>query len=306
MTKPQMAVCAEGETFAIFITLTLKEGEDAAATVRAISGQLLSLTQGVAERQSVPTLCSAIGFGAGVWQTLFGNPAPSQLVPFAEIIDGPRRAPATPADLFLHIHSTHHEANFTLARAVMDALRGAVTVVEEVHGFRNFQGRDLTGFIDGTENPVGDERREVALVGDEDEAFAGGSYVSIQRYVHALPKWERLPVADQEAAVGRTKADDAELDDTVKPPSAHIARVVIEEDGEELAIVRHSLPYGSSSQNGLYFVAYGGSPVPFRKMLERMVIADDNGVYDRLLDFTTPVTGAAFFVPAIDFLLAHP
>jgi putative iron-dependent peroxidase len=301
MALPQTAICAEGETFGIFITMTVSDNA-AAAALRKAAAAVPALTASVAQQVGEPALTSAIGFGAACWASLFGPAAPAELAPFAPVEDGPRLAPATAADLLLHIHSPRHDANFALARAVMAALGDTVRVVEEIHGFKHLGGRDLTGFVDGTENPKGEERPEVALVGEEDSAFAGGSYVAIQRWVHDLKRWERLNVADQEAAVGRTKDDDRELDDDEKPASAHIARVVIEEDGEELRMVRHSLPYGTTSENGLYFVAYGRSPHPFRRMLERMVIHDADGSYDRLYDFTRPVTGTAFFVPSLDFL----
>ena len=167
-------------------------------------------------------------------------------------------------------------------------------------GFRHLGNRDLTGFVDGSENPEGDDRAEVALV--KDGPHEGGSFVSLQRYVHDLRRWDALSLGDQEAAVGRTKDTDEEI--AVKAPSAHIARVVIEEDGAELEILRHSMPYGTTSENGLYFVAYGASPAPFRKMLERMVLSAGDGHHDRLLDFTRAVTGCAFFAPSADWLRA--
>lgn len=302
MAQPQSAICAEGENFGIFITLAVVEGAASAAIIRRTAAALPGLTATVAAKVDEPALVSAMGFGATCWPQLFGSAAPADLVPFEPLADGPRQAPATPADLFLHIHSGRHDANFALARAVMGALGGAVRLVEEIHGFKTRGGRDLTGFVDGTENPQGDERPDVALVGGEDESFAGGSYVSTQRYVHDLGKWEALGLAEQEAAIGRTKAEDEELDDEVKPPSAHIARVVMEEDGEELQVVRHSLPYGSTAEHGLYFVAYGRTPRIFRLMLERMVLRDGHGHADRLLDFTRAVTGASFFVPSEGFL----
>ena len=305
MAEAQSAICPEGETFAIFLTATLCAGPDSAATVRRVAARLRRLTREVAAEAGAPSLVSAVGFGAQVWVRLFGKRGPRELAPFEPLSDGPRNAPTTPGDLFLHIHSDRHDANFALARRVVDELDGAVHVVEEIHGFRHMGGRDLTGFVDGTENPKGDERPACALVGDEEPEFAGGAYVNIQRYVHDLAAWNRQSLEAQEAAVGRTKADDRELDDAVKPASAHIARVVIAEDGEELQILRHSLPYGTTAEHGLYFVAYGRSPAPFRRMLERMVIRDAEGQYDRLLDFSRPVTGAAFFAPSEDFLAAQ-
>lgn len=302
MVRPQAAICAEGGAFGIFLTLTLASDGDAVPVVRRTAAALPGLTSQAADRLNEAGLVSAIGFGAAVWPRLFGNRQPAALAPFEALADGARLAPATAADLFIHIHSSRHDANFALAREVMERLRGATRLVEEIHGFRTSEGRDLIGFVDGTENPKGCERAEVAVVGLEDPDFAGGSYVHLQRYVHDLWRWERLSVGEQEATVGRTKVDDLELDDAVKPASAHIARVVIEEAGEELQIVRHSLPYGTTTEQGLYFVAYGRSPAPFRKMLARMVRRDADGHYDHLLDFTRPVTGAAFFVPSLTFL----
>ncbi|MGE5547038.1 MAG: Dyp-type peroxidase [Solirubrobacterales bacterium] len=299
--RPQTAILPEGEDFAIFLTFTLVDGCDP-AVIRRAAARLPALTAAVAERTGEPGLSSAVGFGAGVWPGLFGAARPAELAPFATVAAGDRAAPATPADLFVHIHSPRHDANFALARTVAATLGKEVRLVEEIHGFKHLGGRDLTGFVDGTENPKGDERPDAALVGAEDPAFAGGSYVSIQRWVHQLCRWETLSLAEQEAAIGRTKDGDEELDDGAKPPSAHIARVVIEEDGEELQVVRHSMPYGTTSEHGLYFVAYGRSPAPFRRMLERMVLPDETGAYDRLMDFSRPVTGASFFVPSLEFL----
>ncbi|MDO8608204.1 MAG: Dyp-type peroxidase [Phaeospirillum sp.] len=302
MPQPQSAICAETGCFGVFLTLTLA-GEDFCAVRQALAA-IPELTSSVAGDMAEPALVSSVAIGHAVWPHLMGASMPAGLAPFQALADGPRRAPATPADLFIHIHSPRHDANFALARRIMDRLGVHVRLVEEIHGFKHKAGRDLTGFVDGTENPKGDDRAGVALVGDEEPAFAGGSYISLQRYAHQLSRWETLAVTDQEAVIGRTKETDEELADEVKPPDAHIARVVIEEDGEELEILRHSLPYGATAEAGLYFVAYGRSPAPFRKMLERMVLCDADGHYDRLLDFSQPMTGAAFFAPSLDLLTA--
>jgi len=301
MTVAQSAICAEGGNYAMFVTLRVAEG--GALAVRRAAAKLPALTRAVADRVGEAVLVSALGIGAEAWEAVTGLPKPPGLVPFAPLADGERVAPATMADLFLHVHSGRHDANMVLVREFMRALDGGATVVEEVMGYRHLDGRDLTGFVDGTENPKGEERAAVALVPDG-SPFAGGSYVSIQRYVHNLSKWESLPVSEQEGCIGRTKDTDEELDDDVKPPTAHIARVVIEENGEELEVLRHSLPYGGIAESGLYFVAYCASPEPFRRMLERMVLHDENGHYDRLLEFTHPVTGASFFTPSVDMLEA--
>ena len=163
--------------------------------------------------------------------------------------------------------------------------------------------RDLTGFIDGTENPKGNkDRTEVALIGKEDIAFAGGSYVFTQRYVHNLKKWATVPLPEQEGAIGRKKKDSKELSDKLKPATAHISRVVMEENGQELEIVRHSFPYGTVSESGLFFIAYTKNLDIPEKMLRRMYGTAGDGLHDHLMDFAQAVTGATFFAPSLPML----
>lgn len=298
MARPQSAICTDTGAFGLFLTFVLESG--GAAQARRAIAALPHLTAEMAAATGEPLLVGSVAIGAAAWPALMAGPLPPGLAPFEPLGAEGRLAPSTPADLFIHIHSPRHDANFALARALVARLGAAVRRVEEVHGFKHLGGRDLGGFVDGTENPKGDERAAVALVASG--PFAGGSFVSVQRYVHALPKWEALTVAEQEGIIGRTKDTDEELPEDIRPPTAHIARVVIEEDGAELEILRHSLPYGCTAEHGLYFVAYGSSPGPFRRMLERMVLSDGDGHYDRLLDFSRPVTGAAFFAPSLEML----
>ena len=184
----------------------------------------------------------------------------------------------------------------------MSEFGGSISIVEEIDGFRYLENRDLTGFVDGTENPAGDERADVALVPQDDPDFAAGSYVNMQRYIHDLATWERLSAHEQEGIIGRTKADDVELADGVKPPTAHISRVVIEQDGEELEILRHSMPYGNVCEAGLLFIAYARSPDNFDRMPDCMIHTDADGHYDQLMDYTRAVTGCSFFAPSMEFL----
>ena len=179
-----------------------------------------------------------------------------------------------------------------------------IEVMDEVQGFRYLDSRDLTGFIDGTENPSGAERAEVALIGAEEPEFAGGSYVFTQRYVHDFPKWNAIPLDEQEKTIGRRKADSAELPDAVKPPTAHISRVVIEENDEELEILRHSFPYGTTSEAGLFFIAYTKDLAIPEKMLRRMLGSSGDGRHDHLMDYTQAVSGANFFAPSLELLRA--
>ena len=175
-----------------------------------------------------------------------------------------------------------------------------------MHGFRYFDDRDLIGFVDGTENPVGQEAVDATIVGDEDPAFAGGSYVLVQKYVHELDKWNAVSTEEQERIIGRTKLSDIELADEVKPTNAHNALTVIEEDGEEIDILRRNMPFGTvtDGDSGTYFIGYARSPRVLEQMLENMFVGRPPGNYDRLLDFTHPVTGTNFFAPAATFLEA--
>jgi putative iron-dependent peroxidase len=244
-----------------------------------------------------------VAVGSDCWDRLYPDKGrPSGLRPFLAHTEGSRQAPATEGDLLFHIRSERRDLNYLLARKIMAEFAGSITIVEEVDGFRYLENRDLTGFVDGTENPEGDERADVALVPQDDPDFTAGSYVNMQRYIHDLATWERLSAHEQEGVIGRTKVDDVELADGVKPPTAHISRVVIEQDGEELEILRHSMPYGNVREAGLLFIAYARTPDNFDRMLDRMIHTDADGHYDHLLDYTRAVTGCAFFAPSMEFL----
>jgi putative iron-dependent peroxidase len=240
-------------------------------------------------------LTTAVGFGPALWRELHGR-APEGLHDLAPIA-GSVAMPAAPGDLFLHIHSHRLDFCFELALSFMQDVAGQVEVLEEVAGFRYLDSRDLTGFIDGTENPQLPEGRAAAALIPEGE-FAGGSFAFAQRYVHNLEKWHQLKVEAQEHVIGRSKLESIELDDEVRPENSHVSRTVVEEDGEELEILRHSLPYGATGgERGLFFLAYTRDLSIIDRMLARMFGTAGDGLSDRLLNFVTPVGGAYFFVP---------
>jgi putative iron-dependent peroxidase len=193
---------------------------------------------------------------------------------------------------------------FELATQLMARLGDSVSPVDEVQSFRYFDDRDLIGFVDGTENPRGTAAVDAVMIGDEDAAFAGGSYVIVQKYLHDLPAWNALSTEAQERIIGRTKLSDIELDDSVKPASAHSALTTIVEDGKEIKILRDNMPFGRPSQAefGTYFIGYSRSPRTIEQMLVNMFIGRPQGNYDRLLDFSRAVTGNLFFVPSATFL----
>lgn len=297
MTRPQSGILPEPSEHALFLILRVRNRARNAATAARAAARIPALTAALAKSAPRDRLVSAVGFGAALWELVSPAMRPRAFRPFPSLeVDG-RRAPATGGDLLLHTTARRADLCFELALRFRRELGGCVEVMEEVHGFRYLDARDLTGFIDGTENPTGSERAEAALIGREDPAFAGGSLVFTQRYVHDLARWERLAVREQEGVIGRRKRDSRELPDRVKPATAHIARTVIEEGGHELEIVRHSFPYGTTSECGLFFIAYTRDLAIPEKMLRRMIGAAGDGLHDRLLDFTRAVSGANFFAP---------
>jgi len=301
--EPQAVAAPLGRT-AIFLVVTINLGAENRAAVRALCADLSGLLRAVGFRDIEAALSCVMGFGSTAWDRLFGAPRPAELHPFREIHAGNRQAVATPGDLLFHIRSKRMDLCFELATQITTRLGGAVTPADEVQGFRYFDDRDLLGFVDGTENPTGQTAVDAVLIGDEDPAFAGGSYVIVQKYLHDLTAWNALTTEQQERIIGRTKLADVELDEATKPTSAHSALTVIEENGQEVKILRDNMPFGRPSQGefGTYFIGYSKSPRPTEQMLENMFIGRPPGNYDRLLDFSRAVTGGLFFVPTVTFL----
>ena len=288
---------------AIFLIVTVDPGGETVA--RDVLAALPGLERGVGFREPQGSLSCVVSVGSRAWDRLFSGPRPAELHPFAELAGPRHRAPSTPGDLLFHIRAERLDLCFALATEVMDRLRGAVTVRDEVHGFKYFDMRDLLGFVDGTENPVGPVAGAAVLIGDEDPAFAGGSYVIVQKYVHDLRAWNALPVEAQERVIGRSKLSDIELEDAVKPPDSHVAvNTIIDPDGTQRQILRDNMPFGSPGQGefGTYFIGYARTPSVTERMLRNMFLGSPPATHDRILDFSTATTGALFFVPSADFL----
>jgi putative iron-dependent peroxidase len=298
------AVVAPLTRTAIFLVMTVNSGPDSCAVIRSFCSDLAGLVRAVEFRDIDGGLSCVMGIGFDTWRRLFGDPSPAQLHPFREIRAGARHAVSTPGDLLFHIRAKRMDLCFELATQIMARVGDAVSPVDEVHGFRYFDDRDIIGFVDGTENPRDEAAVEAALVGEEDAAFAHGSYVIVQKYLHDLDGWNALSTEVQEGIIGRTKLSDIELNDSVKPTSAHNALTTIVEDGKEVKILRDNMPFGraASGEFGTYFIGYSRSPRRIEQMLENMFIGRPPGNYDRLLDFSHAVTGNLFFVPSATFL----
>ena len=308
MTQPQapppepQPVLSPLTAAAIFLVLTVDPGGEAA--VRDLLGDWASLQRAVGFRAPGPPLACIAAFGSQVWDRLFAGPRPAELHPFRELQGTRHHAPATPGDLLLHIRHERMDMCFEFATQVMGRLAGAVTVVDEVHGFRFFDERDLLGFVDGTENPVGGAAAAAALVGGEDPEFSGGSYVIVQKYLHDMQAWNALSVEDQERAIGRSKLSDIEMSDETKPANSHVAaNTITDPDGTQRQILRANMPFGDLGRGefGTYYIAYG-APSVTEQMLVSMFIGRPPGNHDRILDFSTAVTGCLFFAPSADFL----
>ena len=291
---------------AIFLVATVNPGTDNCAAVRSFCGDLAALLRAVEFRDLEGGLSCVVAFGSETWDRLFGSPRPAKLHPFREIRAGARHAIATAGDVLFHIRARRMDLCFEVAMQIMARIGGAVSPADEVHGFRYFDDRDLLGFVDGTENPRGQAAIDAVTVGEEDAAFAGGSYIIVQKYLHDLDGWNALSTEAQERIIGRKKLSDIELDDSVKPTSAHSALTTIVEDGKEVKILRDNMPFGQAAHGefGTYFIGYSRSPHTIEQMLENMFVGRPPGNYDRLLDFSRAVTGNLFFAPSATFLEA--
>ncbi|GAB2972077.1 peroxidase [Amycolatopsis acidiphila] len=288
---------------AIFLVLTVREGgED---VVRDLLADVGGLSRSVGFRALDGGLACVTGIGAELFDRLFLAPRPAELHPF-RVIEGPvHTAVATPGDLLFHIRAATMDLCFELADQLITRLAGAAEVVDEVHGFKYFDERDLLGFVDGTENPTGRAADDAVFIGAEDPVFAGGSYVIVQKYLHDLAAWNAVSVEDQERVVGRTKLSDIELPDETKPADSHVAlTTIVDANGDERQIVRDNMPFGrlADGERGTYFIGYAASPSVIEQMLENMFVGNPPGNTDRILDFSTAVTGCLFFVPSQDFL----
>jgi putative iron-dependent peroxidase len=288
---------------AIFLVLSVNAGAEDA--VRDVLADVSGLKRSVGFRLPEGELTCVAGIGAGLWDEMFGAPRPAGLHPFPGFTGDKHAAPGTPGDLLFHIRAHRLDLCFELAERLMNRLGAFAQVIDEVHGFRSFDERDLLGFVDGTENPEGRGAADAVVIGDEDPAFAGGSYVVVQKYVHDLDGWDALPVEVQEHAMGRTKLSDIELGDDVKPDNSHVAlNTIVDADGEERQIMRFNMPFGrvGTREFGTYFIGYARDPHVIEEMLTNMFVGKPPGSYDRILDFSTALTGNLFYVPSAAFM----
>lgn len=300
MAREQWGICAEANLHGLHLFFNAHEGYE--PVIREALSQLPKIFDELNEQFSEAMFSGVIAVGANFWSELYPDDKPQGLKSFPAMDHEDRHMPAVPVDLYLQLRSDRQDVNYIASRRITSLFGEMIELIEQVPCFRYLDGRDLTGFVDGTENPKGRKRREVALI--QEGPFAAGSYLHVQRYRHHLARWEKVPTEEQELIIGRTKIKDIEMSKEEMPEFAHVKRANVKNaNGEGLELMRQSMPYGNLTEQGLLFVSYCATPDNFETILHNMVYGSDEGTYDHLLNFTTAETGASFFAPSIDFLL---
>jgi porphyrinogen peroxidase len=291
---------------AVFLVLTIDPAERALGRVLEVISDIGGLTRAVGFRDLQGRLSCNIGIGSDAWDRLRRPQRPAQLRRFAEIRGPVHTAPATPGDLLFHIRADRPDMCFDLERLILNALGDSVAVQDEVQGFRYFDSRDLLGFVDGTENPTGGALGQSALIQSDDASFEGGSYIVVQKYLHGLDRWQALDTGSQEAIIGRTKLDNVELDDAPGQESHKSLTTIVDEHGVEHDILRDNMPFGrpGHAEYGTYFIGYASNLWVIEQMLHNMFVGGKTGHHDRILDFSTAITGSTYFAPSNSLLMS--
>ncbi|WP_281663093.1 Dyp-type peroxidase [Paraburkholderia fungorum] len=302
-TEPQY-IDAPLSAAAAFLVLVVKDDAASIATARSVVASIDDLVKNVRIRANQAVFTCNVGISHRAWGPLTGKPAPSELAPFREARGATHTAVATAGDLLYHIRADSTDLIIEFEKILLEAFGDSVTAVDDVAGFRYFDGRDLLEFIDGTANPDGLSLPAATIVGDEDPAYAGGSYVVIQKYLHDLAAWRAQTVEAQEAIIGRTKFDNVELPDATEGQKSHKTLCTIEDADGEHDILRDNMPFAipGRGEYGTYFIGYSRHLWVIEKMLERMFIGNPPPLHDRILDFSKAVAGVTFFAPARKFL----
>ncbi|WP_342328554.1 Dyp-type peroxidase [Pedobacter sp. FW305-3-2-15-E-R2A2] len=302
MNPESQHTLADTNSNTIFMVWNFKENLEVKTIFSRLCKLVINLNNSAAIRFPVSRASCVMGIGYDAWQRLgLPAPLPKELVDFVPVTGEKHTAVSSKGDLHFHIRADNQSICYDMAAEISDLLNKVAVSVEEIQGFRYWDGRSILGFVDGTENPQGQEREFFGVVGDDDPDYKGGSYLFVQKYIHDLTAWKGLSVQDQEKVIGRSKSNDIEMADEVKPANSHIALANV---GDDLKIVRDNMPFGSMSKNemGTYFIAYASKFSTVQKMLNNMFIGSPIGNYDRILDFSTPKTGSLFFVPTVDMM----
>lgn len=276
--------------------------EKVTAVFRRICALVINLNNSALDRFPDAKASCVLGIGHDAWLKLgLPQPLPRELKNFETIAGSKHAAISTKGDLHFHIRADEKSLAYDMTSVISAHMKEIADCAVEVQGFRYWDSRSILGFVDGTENSHGVDREFFAVIGEEEPAYKGGSYLFVQKYLHDLAAWKSLPVEEQEKVIGRSKENDIEMDDDVKPKNSHIALANV---GDDFKVVRDNMPFGNVSSNemGTYFICYASTFSTVEKMLTNMFIGNPPGNYDRILDFSTAQTGTLFFVPSLDML----
>jgi putative iron-dependent peroxidase len=292
VSSPQAGIFALGTASHVYLELDLVAGTEAAAAVARVAAMR-------EPRTTIGGVNLVAGFRPELWGAVAPDAAPAGVTGFNAPITGADgySLPATQHDVVIWLTGAAYDVVFDLSRSVVTELAGVATLAHEIVGWPYHRDLDLTGFIDGTENPTLVEASSLAII-PEGTRGAGGSVLLLQQWEHDARRWEALSTAQQERAIGRRKSDSVELDP--KPPTSHVARTDQDVFGK---ILRRNIAYGSLPHHGTIFVGFSASQAILARMLASMAGTTD-GVRDELTRFTHPVTGAYYVVPAADRLAA--
>ncbi len=290
MTTPQSGIFALGTASHTYLQLDLREGSSAR--------ELLTATASLREPRTTTGGVNLIaGFRPELWRELNPDDTPPNLEGFNRDLIGLDGyvVPATQHDAVLWISGSAYDVVFDTARDAIATLHATGSVADETVSWPYRHDRDLTGFIDGTENPSLMDAPEIALIPDGGPG-AGGTVLLVQAWSHDVAAWESLPAGAQQRVMGRAKDDSAELED--KAPESHVARTDQDLFGK---IFRRNMPYGNATDHGTMFVGFSSEQRRLVAMLESMAGLND-GVRDALTRYARPLTGAYYFVPSTDSL----
>lgn len=303
MARAQKGIYAEPNLHGL--TLMLNVMTDDVIAVRRKLARVPTMLEELDERFSEALLTGYVAIGSDYWDILFPEQRPSHLSQFPDLRDADRHAPRHSVDLMLTLRSDRFDVNYHCARAVLEWLGHDVELVEQIPTFRFMDGRDLTGFVDAPENPRGMRRRHLSLItAEEDPIFVGGSYLFVQKFRHDLRRWEQLTQEMQEFVIGRKKLTSERISEAVVQMVTHAQKTQLQNaDEQPLQMLRQNMPWGDMREQGLLAMYFSAQPRDVVFWLKRRYIADEQGDYDPLLDYTEALSNAAFFVPSVDFLV---
>jgi len=279
MSAAQAGILAEAVPLARYVVFAQRGGSEPGDALRKLAAERVGARR-------------VVGIGASVVASLATEIPGLRSFPVHETAGV--TVPSTPAALWCWLRGSDRGDLIHETRALSRLLEDAFECVDVIDGFVHRDSRDLSGYIDGTENPTGERAAEVAIAKTGGPGLAGSSFVSVQQWIHDLESFDAMTQQARDATIGRRLRDNEEIDDA--PESAHVKRAAQESFDPEAFMLRRSMPWAQADTHGLMFVAFAASLEPFEAVLRRMVGAED-GIVDALFDFTQPVTGNHFWCP---------